>query len=457
MKPLEGKRISILGLGASGVAAARLALHKGGEVHVSDWRAEPSASTRGNELRDLGARVELGQHDLERVARADTVVVSPGISPDAPVLQALRARGVRWISEPEFAFRFLHGSLIAVTGTNGKTTTAALTAHLLQQSGVRVGLGGNIGAAFGPPASELALLEPAPEWCVLEVSSFQLADIDTFRPDIGVVTNLAPDHLDRYGSLEAYYADKGRLFENATPDTRWVLNQDEPQVGALAGEAPGRRFRFSLADAPGADAFFREEALWLGEEDDAPSGPLLSRDALPLLGRHNVANALAAALAARLAGAEKPALASALKSFRALPHRLEPVGERGGVRWVNDSKATNVAAAAGALASLPGPLVLLLGGKDKGEDYAPLRRALHPGVRAAVLYGQARGRLAGALKGAVPLTVAEGSFEKAVEAGAELAREGDLLLLSPACSSFDMFENYEARGRRFAELARGEG
>ncbi len=198
MKPLEGKTISILGLGASGAAAARLALIKGGEVYVSDSQVEPAAAAGGAELRNLGARVELGGHDLERVARADTVVVSPGIPPDAPVLQALAARGRRWVSEPEFAFRFLQGPLIAVTGTNGKTTTAAMTAHLLRESGFEVGLGGNIGADFGPPASGLALLEPVPDWFVVEVSSFQLADIVDFVPDIGVVTNLAPDHLDRY-------------------------------------------------------------------------------------------------------------------------------------------------------------------------------------------------------------------------------------------------------------------
>jgi UDP-N-acetylmuramoylalanine--D-glutamate ligase len=454
MRPLQGRRISILGLGASGMAAARLALNKGGDVHVSDWRAEPPAPARAAELRGLGARVELGIHDLERVAQADTVVVSPGIPPDAAVLQALRARGVRWVSEPEFAFRFLHGPLIAVTGTNGKTTTAALTAHLLREAGVAVGLGGNIGAAFGPPASELALMEPAPEWFVLEVSSFQLADIESFRPDIGVLTNLAPDHLDRYPCLQAYYADKARLFENATADTRWVLNGDQPEGEALAGDAPGRRFRFSTEGSDEAHARVGAGGLVLELEAGREEVIAIDPTGLPLLGRHNLANALAASLAARLAGASARTLGHGLGTFRPLPHRLEPVGERVGVRWVNDSKATNVSATASALASLPGPLVLLLGGKDKGEDLAPLREALHRGVRAVVLYGQARARLAAALAGAAPLVEVEGSFEEAVAAGEGLAREGDLLLLSPACSSFDMFQNYEARGRRFAELAR---
>ncbi len=454
-RPLEGSQVSIIGLGASGAAAARLALAKGGEVYVSDWKAGPAVTARAAELRALGARLELGSHDLERVARADTVVVSPGISLDAPILQALRTRGRSWVSEPEFAFRFLHGPLIAVTGTNGKTTTAALTAHLLRESGIEVGLGGNIGAEFGPPASDLALLEPAPDWFVVEVSSFQLAGVVSFAPTMGVVTNLAPDHLDRYPSVEAYYADKARLFLNATPSSTWVLNGDEPEVEALAAAAPGRRFRFSVAGAPGGHAFFRGDILGLalekGEED-----LLLSQGELPLLGLHNVANALAAALAARLAGGPAGSLARGLATFRPLPHRLEPVGDAGGLRWVNDSKATNVAAAVGALRSLPGPMVLLLGGKDKGEDLAPLRGALHPGVRALVFFGEARERLARALRDAAPARIVDGTFEEAVAAATDMAEPGDLLLLSPACSSFDMFEDYQARGRRFAALARGE-
>ena len=455
MKLLAGKTISILGLGASGAAAARLALDKGGEVYVSDSRIEPSAAVGATELRKLGARVDLGGHDLGRVARSDTVVVSPGIPPDAPVLQALRAAGRRWISEPEFAFRFLDGPLIAVTGTNGKTTTAAMAAHLLRESGFRVGLGGNIGVEFGPPASGLALLEPAPDWFVVEVSSFQLADIVEFAPTIGVVTNLAPDHLDRYPSVAAYYADKARMFENATAESTWVLNGDAPEVEALAGAAPGDRFRFSVQGSEGYQAFLQEGELCLGVRDRERE-PLLPEDKLTTLGRHNTANALAASLVARLAGATATSITQGLKGFRPLPHRLEPVGNTGGLRWVNDSKATNVAATSGALGSLEGPLVLMLGGKDKGEELEPLRLALHQGIRAVVLYGEARERLATALLGSTSLHIVDGSFDEAVATARELSEKGDILLLSPACSSFDMFENYVARGSRFSALARGE-
>ena len=212
---LDGERIAIVGLAASGRAAARLALERGGRVHVSDLRSDAAAHARGDELRALGVEVDLGRHPLDRIAVAETVVASPGIPPDAPVLRELAERGVRWISEPEFAFRFFDGPLIVVTGTNGKTTTTALVAHLLEADGQDVALGGNIGQAFGPAASELALRDRGPAWYVVEMSSFQLAGIDRLRPDLGVVTNLAPDHLDRYASVEDYYADKANLFRNA--------------------------------------------------------------------------------------------------------------------------------------------------------------------------------------------------------------------------------------------------
>jgi UDP-N-acetylmuramoylalanine--D-glutamate ligase len=446
---------AILGLGASGDAAARLALHQGESVYVSDLRTDPSTAARAANLQALGADVELGQHDLGRLVAADTVVVSPGIPPDAPVLRDLHGRGVRWISEPEFAFRFLHGALIAVTGTNGKTTTCVLTDHLLREGEVRVALGGNLGGGLAPAASALPLLDPDPDWVVLEMSSFQLADIDTFRPDIGVVTTLAPDHLDRYPSVEAYYADKARLFENADDRCRWVLNGDLPEVEALAGDAPGARYRFGVGAAPEMNAYLANEVLTL--RLDGREEPLLPVSELPLLGRHNVANALAAALVARLVGLDVAAIAQGLRTARPLPHRLEAVAENAGILWVNDSKATNVAAAVSAILSLDRPLLLLLGGKDKGEDLAPLARAVVGRVRAAICYGAAGPRMADALEIAgAPVIRVNGGLNLAVELAREKAQEGDVVLLAPACSSFDEFANYEARGRRFTLLARQE-
>ena len=445
--------VSVIGLGASGLAAARLALTTGEKVYVSDSRADAQTRAAADQLRALGADVSVGEHDVARIVASRPVVVSPGIPPDAAVLRALRERGVRWISEPEFAFRFLEGPLIAVTGTNGKTTTAALAAHLLKSAGVRVGLGGNIGAAFGPAASELALRQPTPEMYVLEMSSFQLADIETFRPDVGVVTNLAPDHLDRYPSVDAYYADKARLFENADRSSAWVLNADDPAVLRLAGDAPGARFLFSLEREQTAGAFVRDDTLMLAS--DAAAAPLVQRKELPLLGRHNVANALAASAAAHAAtGLPAEAFTDGLRSARALPHRLEPVVDKGGVLWVNDSKATNVAATRSAIESLGRPLVLLLGGKDKGEDFRELGRAFAGKVRQVVAYGAAGSRIAEELEGAAPLTAVQGRFEDVVREAALHARQGDVVLLSPACSSFDMFENYERRGEAFSRLAR---
>jgi UDP-N-acetylmuramoylalanine--D-glutamate ligase len=463
----EGKdeaQVAIIGLGASGFAAARLALEKGVTVYVSDKNTDAGTRARGDRLAALGARVQLGEHDLARIQAAELVVASPGIPPDAPVLRELRTRGVRWISEPEFAVRFYQGSLIAVTGTNGKTTTAALTAHLLEAAEIPAALGGNVGGGLAPAASELALLKPPPAWYVLEMSSFQLADTETFAPDIGVLTNLSPDHLDRYPDTETYYGDKARLFRNAGSGSRWVLNGDDPAVLALPGGARGERFTFGLDPVEGRSAFVRDGTLTLrlpegpGEGDEEP---LLSRDEFPLLGTHNVMNALAAALTARLAGAGADGIRRGLGTFRPLPHRLEPVAERDGVLWVNDSKATNVGAALGAMESLDRPLVVILGGRDKGEDFSRLVPVLRARARAVVLYGEAAPRMAEALlplgkAGGPPVDVRSG-FDEAVVRASSLARRGDAVLLAPACSSFDLFENYEARGRRFAALARGEG
>lgn len=459
----ERERIAVIGLGASGDAAARLALAKGARVHVTDASSEDAVAARGAALRDLGAEIRLGGHELEKIAAADTVVVSPGIPPAAAVLAALRARGVDWISEPEFASRFIQSPLTIVTGTNGKTTTAALSAHLLRDAGVDVALGGNIGGGLGPPASTLAATHPAADRIVLELSSFQLADIRDLTPDVGVMTNLGVDHMDRYATVEDYHRDKRRLFDAGDANTTWVLNGDDGAVLEMARDVPGARLTFSLETscAPGA---------WLdgsGLTVDTGRGPRRVAEAadVRLLGRHNLANALAALLAAAASGAGPGGAGfgggvldgarRALRSFPPLPHRLEPVGTVDGVQWVNDSKATNVAAAAGALASLDGPVVLLVGGTDKGEDFGDLADAMKGRTRAVVAYGAAGPRAAAEMAGRGPLVeYVDGTFEEVVAAGRRLARAGDTLLLAPACSSFDMFENYEARGAAFQALGR---
>ena len=458
------EKVAVIGLGASGDAAARLALLKGAKVHVTDANGEDPVAARGAVLRALGAEVRLGGHDVEEIASADTVVVSPGIPSRAPVLAALRARGVAWVSEPDFACRFISSPLTIVTGTNGKTTTAALCAHLLREAGVDVALGGNIGGGLGPPASALAAADRVADRIVLELSSFQLADTREVTPEVGVMTNLGVDHMDRYATVEDYHRDKRRLFEAGDETTTWIVNGDDPAVAEMAEGVPGTHLAFSLETAPSPGAYLSGEDLVLDPGElvgfVGASGPrrVAAASDLRLLGRHNLANALAALLAATASGASAGTVPGALRSFAPLPHRLEPVGTFGGVLWVNDSKATNVAAAASALGSVDGPIVLLLGGTDKGEDFRGLVPAMAGRVRAVVAYGAAGARAAGEVAEAAGRGIAvervDGPFGEAVTAGRAAARPGDTVLLAPACASFDMFASYEARGDAFRALAR---
>lgn len=465
-------KVAVIGLGASGEAAARLALAKGAEVHVTDANASAAVAARGDVLRCLGAQVLLGEHDLERLTEADTVVASPGIPPSAPVLQALRGRGVGWVSEPEYASRFFASPLVVVTGTNGKTTTAALCAHLLREAGVDAALGGNVGGGLAPPASTLAALDPAPERVVLELSSFQLAGVRDLSPAVGVVTNLGVDHLDRYATVAEYHRDKRRLFEAGDADTTWVLNGDDPALERMATGFPGARLRFSLERRTTPGAWLEDGTMMV---DTGDAGATIGRAVeMRLPGRHNVANALAAALAAAAAGADPETFDGALAAFSPLPHRMEPVGTLDGVRWINDSKATNVAACASALRGLSGPLVLLLGGADKGEDFGELGPAMAGKARGVVTYGATGSRAAAEIQSALAagrsalvagqgaahagvVVESKGGFDAAVAQGQALARPGDVLLLSPACSSFDMFRDYRERGRVFRALAESGG
>lgn len=447
-------RIGILGLARSGKAAAELALSLGDSVYASDVADSAEVRAAAEEVRRAGGEAEVGRHDVGKLAACDVVVVSPGIPPTAPVLQAPELRRVPVIPELEYAFRHLRAPVIAVTGTNGKSTTTALIAHLLRASGLDAPAAGNIGLAL----SEVARRESAPDWVVVEASSFQLAGIRSFAPRIGVVTNLSPDHLDRYPSVEAYYADKARLFANATESSQWVLNGDDPAVLELPGAAPGRRYVFRVTDggdAAGANGFVDADG-WLTLRLDGEPIRLVKKDELQILGEHNRANALAAALAAALAGAGVDAVRDGLRSFRPLAHRLEPVAERDGVLWVNDSKATNVASARVALRSMTRPVILLLGGRHKGEAYTGLLPELAPRVRLVIAYGEAGPIVESELREHVPVVRVDGSFEEVVARAAREARPGDVVLLAPACASFDMFRDYEHRGETFTALARGE-
>jgi UDP-N-acetylmuramoylalanine--D-glutamate ligase len=442
--------IAVVGLARSGRAAARLLSQAGCRVYASDVGRSPSLERNAAELRRESIDVQLGGHDLDRIARGSLVIASPGVPPSAPPFVVARSAGVDIVSEVEIGLRFLTRlNYIAVTGTNGKTTTTALITALLTSLGQRAVSAGNIGT----PLTELALSPAQAEWAALELSSFQLHDTPAIAPSVGVLTNLSANHLDRYDSVAAYYADKALLFRNATPNSRWVTNADDSDVQSMTERVPGMQCRFSVKLR--SDAYLDRatgQLMVLGH-------PLIHRNELPLLGDHNVANALAASLAVMIADRAHrttPALAliaDGLRTFNALEHRIEPVGDFGGVQWINDSKSTNVASTLVAMQGMSRPTVLLLGGKHKGEPYTELIPELKRTGRSVVAYGEAAPLIERDLAGVVPLTRLESSFEEVVAAARALAHPGDVVLLSPACSSYDMFDNYEQRGVRFKQLA----
>ncbi|MDB4949227.1 MAG: murD [Gemmatimonadetes bacterium] len=452
-RSLAGETVGVLGLARSGLAAARLALAKGARVYASDLGTSPATEAAAEQVRALGGDADAGRHDAAKLAACDRIVLSPGIPRTVPILRDPAVASVRVESEVEFAFGLLDSPVIAITGTNGKTTTTALLSHLLMTAGQDAPAGGNIGIAL----SELAMRDPAPDVAVVEVSSFQLADTHRFAPQIGILTNLAPDHLDRYPGVAEYYADKARLFANATADSRWVLNGEDETARGLPGGADGWRFYFRVASPlePGELGGYVTDDRWLvlRMDDGAEEEHLASTDELRILGTHNAANALAAAIAARLAGADAASIGRGLRSFEPPAHRLQPVADRDGVLWINDSKATNLASTQVALRSTHRPVVLLLGGRHKGEPYTGLLDDLRGRVRTVLAYGEAAPIIQADLSAEVPVERVDGGFDAVVRRAAEIARTGDVVLLSPACSSYDMFRDYEERGRRFAELA----
>jgi UDP-N-acetylmuramoylalanine--D-glutamate ligase len=445
-------RVGIIGLARSGMSAARLARARGHDVFASDAGTSAEVHDAAAEVRALGGAAETGGHTVTRLAACDVIVLSPGVAPTARILTDPGLANVQRISELEFAFRELGAPVLAITGTNGKSTTTALTAHLLVASGFDAPAAGNIGTAL----SDVALRPRQPDWVVVEASSFQLADIDTFAPRIGVLTNLSPDHLDRYTSVDAYYADKARLFRNATRTSIWVLNAEDAAAIQLPGEADGRRRVFRVNSSLGT----REEGGWIDAGGHLclriarVDTRLVHQTELRMLGEHNRANALAAAVAAVSAGASTDAVVRGLRTFAGLEHRLEVVAEAAGVLWVNDSKATNIGSSIVALRSMDRPVVLLLGGRHKGEPYTRLLDALHGRVARIVAYGEAAGTIENDLGPHVAVDRVEGAFDGVVAHAAAIARAGDVVLLSPACSSFDMFRDYEQRGRAFKQLVK---
>ena len=440
---LAGKKVLVVGLGRSGVAAARLCAAHGARVTVTDQK---DAQVLGAALAALpqGTLQELGGHRRESFTGADLVVLSPGVPPLSEVAAA-RAAGVPITGELELAARFIRAPLVAITGTNGKSTTTTLAGEILAASGHPTFVGGNLGTplaeAVGTPAAGPS------GFVVVEVSSFQLETTERFRPTVGVLLNITPDHLDRYTDLSEYAAAKARLFAAQGPGDFAVLNVDDPRVATLAGQLRSTVIPFSTRRVLGDGGWIEGGQLCLrlpGQEIERFPAVWPG-----LVGRHNQENTLAAALASRLVGATAEELRAALGSFRPLPHRMTLVAETEGIAYYDDSKGTNVDAVVAALDGFPRPVVLIAGGRDKGGSYAPLAQALSRVGRGAVLIGEAADRIEEALAPVVKVSRA-GSMDEAVAAATRLARPGDAVVLSPACSSFDMFRDYKERGEAFA-------
>lgn len=438
----RGREAAVVGLARSGRAAALLLRRLGNPVYASDVAAGPALEATAAALRGVGCQVQLGGHDLNRIRRAALMVISPGVPPESPPYRAAAEAGVPIVSELDLGARLLPATrLVCVTGSNGKTTTTALIAHLLRAAGLSDSdAAGNI----GNPVCEVAMREKPPACLALECSSFQLHDSPALAPAVGVVTNLSPNHLDRYASIEAYYGDKALLFRNAAAESRWVVNGDDPAVMAMVRGVAGRVEPFSLETRLAA-GYYDRSAGWLVLRGT----PLLRRADFPLAGDHNVQNALAAVVALP-PEADSDAVVEGLRTFRALEHRLEPVREAGGVLWINDSKSTSVAATVVALRSMARPFVLLLGGRHKGAPYTDLRPLL-AGARAVIAYGESGPIVERDLAGAAALERG-GDLADVIGRARRLAQPGDAVLLSPACSSYDMFDNYEQRGREFRRL-----
>jgi UDP-N-acetylmuramoylalanine--D-glutamate ligase len=442
---VAGQQVVVLGGARSGVAAAELLHVRGARVTLADSRLDPFDGAR--RLAALGVAVELGPHREALLLGADLVVLSPGVPPDQPVLQAARRKGVSVIGEVELASRWLAGRVVAITGTKGKSTTTTLAARMLAAGGLTVTAGGNLGT---PLSTQVAASSPSAVH-VVEVSSFQLETTDSFHPWIAVLVNLSPDHLDRHATFEAYGAAKQRIFANQTGDDWAVINADDPASLALARAARARRFDFALQGAVPAGVTVEDGSIV--ERGPAGTTELMPVSAVKLPGRHLLADVLAASAVARLAGVAPEAMRTAVEAFDGLEHALQRVVEIDGVRFVNDSKATNVVSARRAIESLGQGVVPIMGGRYKGGDFADLHGVLRAHGRAVVAIGEAADRIDEALRDVVPV-VRAASMREAVLQAFTLAMPGGTVVLAPACSSFDMFTDYAARGRAFVTEAR---
>ncbi len=444
---LAGKRCVVVGMAATGMAAAEFLLKQGAAVIVSEQKSERGLKVPLKRLQSLGAEVELGKHTAQTFLGGDAIILSPGVDPGIPPLVEAREKGIPVISEVELASWFLDAPMIAITGTNGKSTTTALIGHILSGWGKRVFVGGNIGT----PLTEYLLRQKKADYIVAEISSFQLEAIISFRPWIALLLNLGEDHLTRHPTLASYVAAKARIFFNQGPDDWAVVNADDAAVKTLIPRIRAQLMPFSRERARGQGVWLEYRDTVVYKNEDREERFALTK--VRIKGMHNRENIMAAIATARICAVPHQVIQAALDAFPGLEHRLELVGEWSGVSVYNDSKATNVASAVTALESLEAPIILLAGGRDKGGDYAPLRKAIEERVKVVILMGEAKDRMQQALQGSVPLHQVEG-MKQGVQLAWRLACAGDTILLAPACSSFDMFANFEERGRVFKEIVR---
>lgn len=441
---VKNKKVTVVGLARTGVASANLLIRRGAKVIVTDSKKERELSSVIKQI-DGDFKGVWGGHNEKDFVEADFIMLSPGVPRSIPPVQMALEKGIPVLSDIELAYRLNPTPIIGITGTNGKTTTTAMIGHIFRETGWDVFVGGNIGMAVADEVDRKR------KFWILELSSFQLESIDEFRPTIGVLLNISPDHLDRYPSYEKYVSCKKRLFARQTKQDYAILNADDPLCASV--ETAGKRYLFSKSGFPVQGIRLENGSLisTVGDQTE----PVCRVEDLQIRGDHNYENAMAAALAARLAGLEWKAISKSLKTFPGVEHRLEECGLIDGVRYVNDSKATSVAALITALTSFEGRVHLIAGGRDKGLDFSPLQPHMEKKVSTLILIGEAADKIEKSLYGFSPI-IRAGNLKNALDQARARARRGDVILLSPACASFDMFEDYEHRGREFKRLVHEE-
>ena len=446
----KGKNVLVVGAARSGIAAAEFLLSHGARVTLTDLRREAELSASLASLKNLAQTtgelvLQLGEHQAESFRRCDFVVISPGVPYSLPYFQVSRDAGIPVLAEVELAYRHLKGKILGITGSNGKTTTTSLVAELLRGAGLKGLAAGNIGT----PLISFVARSTSDDIYATELSSFQLETIRDFRPAVGAILNLTPDHMDRYAGFEAYIAAKRRIFMNQQRTDFAVLNADDPRTAAMAHEVPSKPVFFSRCSAPSRGAFVHDQKLFY--RDGHGDRELFAKSDIVLKGEHNLENVLAACSIAVLAGVDPRSTRAVVTEFKGVEHRLEWVAEIEGVQYFNDSKATNVDATVKSLESFPANIRLILGGRDKGGDFTRLRPLVEERVKQLVLLGEAAGKIREALAGAVEMSDAK-SLEEAILQCKHVAQPGDVVLLAPACASFDMFQNYEHRGNVFKQF-----